>query len=83
MSANQRRAAVWVLILCFVVYRVPRMPPAAVDRIRIVSDLLVAALGLRRSLDFVQYLLGDCGEERGARGPFGIPDIARVCMCSW
>jgi protein-S-isoprenylcysteine O-methyltransferase Ste14 len=34
MSTNLRRAAVWVLILCFVVYRVPRMPTAAVDRIR-------------------------------------------------
>ncbi len=33
-SKNQRRAAVWVPILCLVVYRVPRMPPAAVDRIR-------------------------------------------------
>lgn len=33
-STNQRRAVVWVLILCVVVYRVLHMPPAAVDRMR-------------------------------------------------
>jgi len=33
-SANQRRAVVWVLLLCLVIYRVFHLPPAAADRIR-------------------------------------------------
>jgi protein-S-isoprenylcysteine O-methyltransferase Ste14 len=31
---DQRRAVIWVLLLCLVVYRVFHMPPAAADRIR-------------------------------------------------
>jgi protein-S-isoprenylcysteine O-methyltransferase Ste14 len=33
-SVNQRRAVIWILLLCVVVYRVFHMPPAAADRIR-------------------------------------------------
>ena len=33
-STNKRRAVVWVLLLCLVVYRVFHIPPAAADRIR-------------------------------------------------
>jgi protein-S-isoprenylcysteine O-methyltransferase Ste14 len=33
-SANLRRAAVWVLLLCLIVYRVFHLPTAAADRIR-------------------------------------------------
>ena len=33
-SENQRRAVVWVLLLCLVVYRVFHMPPTAAARIR-------------------------------------------------
>src|SRR5580658_4836791 len=35
-SAHWRRAAVWVLILCLVIYRVFHMPPGAADRFRAV-----------------------------------------------
>jgi protein-S-isoprenylcysteine O-methyltransferase Ste14 len=33
-SANLRRAAVWVLLLCLILYRLFHLPPAAADRIR-------------------------------------------------
>ena len=42
---------------------------------------LLAALGVRSHLDSVQHLLGDCGEERGSRGTFGIPAVARYFPC--
>ena len=33
-QANQGRAAVWILLLCLLAYRVFHLPQAAVDRIR-------------------------------------------------
>jgi hypothetical protein len=76
-SANLSRAAVWVLLLVAIVYRVFHLPPAAADPIRAALTTLLAAVGFGRDLGGVQHLLGDCGKECGTRQERRILGLAR------